>query len=34
VVNVCSIRFSLKIFLKNAFFSKKLMSAYGQSEEN
>jgi hypothetical protein len=32
--NVCSILFSLKIFIKTGFFSKKLMFACGQSEEN
>jgi len=30
----CSILFSLKIFIKNGFLSRKLMSACGQSEEN
>jgi hypothetical protein len=32
--NVCSILFSLKILIKNGFFSEKLLFAYGQSEEN
>jgi len=32
--NGCSILFSLKILIKNGFFSKKLMFACGQSEEN
>jgi len=34
IANVCSILFSLKDFLKNGFFSRKLMFACGQSEEN
>jgi len=34
VVNVCSMLFSLKIFLKYGFLCKKLMFACGQFEEN
>jgi len=34
VIIGCSILFSLKIFIKNGFFSKKLMFTCGQSEEN
>ncbi len=33
-MSVCSILFSLKIFIKNGFFSKKLMFDYGQFDEN
>jgi hypothetical protein len=32
--NVCSILFSLKFFIKNVFFGKKPMLAYGQFAEN
>ena len=34
IANGCSILFLLKIFIKNGFFSRKLMFAYGQSEGN
>ena len=34
VANVCSILFSLQIFIKNGFFGKKSMFACGQFEEN